>query len=423
MTKTAHANNVKVLISIGGATTQGPPLSSYLDTIFAYPSSSAIFIDSILSMIQFYNLDGVDMDIEGTCQTNAYSNFMLQLEDSLKNHNLLFSAAAGSWTPTPESNSAWNAPDWIDLMAYDSTGTWTPPGPTSSVYYAQYLLNEFLNAGTWLGYTVPKSHVGLGLPFYGYFWANGSQNNSGSFDYDQLIKMYPNANNMDGFTSGDTVFSYNGQATIKTKTQMALQQASGIMIWTVSYDTTGKKSLMGAASNALINAIQASMDTTPNNIVNMYIASLNQQLNADSAVITSLNSANTGLTNTVGTLTDSIVKLNDTIANYMSLVVMDTINVLTINDATNVFQIQQTSVTVSLFPNPSGKVVNLSSTSDIQSYALYDMNGNLILSNSSVGELQTTSINLNGLAGGVYVLKVITDVGPFDEKLLIVNGL
>jgi GH18 family chitinase len=43
---------------------------------------------------------------------------------------------------------------------------------------------------------------------------------------------------------------YNGIPTIKNKTQLAMKQAAGIMIWELMYDLPGRKSLLNAINQA-----------------------------------------------------------------------------------------------------------------------------------------------------------------------------
>lgn len=53
----AHAQNTKVVISIGGWTD-----SVYFSSAVATSSGRTKFVNSIISMVQKYDLDGVDID-------------------------------------------------------------------------------------------------------------------------------------------------------------------------------------------------------------------------------------------------------------------------------------------------------------------------------------------------------------------------
>ena len=52
--------------------------------------------------------------------------------------------------------------------------------------------------------------------------------------------------------AGATV-SYNGQATMRLKTKLALERASGLMIWTLEDDTADDTSLLKAIYDTIIS--------------------------------------------------------------------------------------------------------------------------------------------------------------------------
>ena len=51
---------------------------------------------------------------------------------------------------------------------------------------------------------------------------------------------------------GDKILYYNGIPTIKMKTILAKQEASGVMIWQLSGDAPGPKSLLQAIGEAVM---------------------------------------------------------------------------------------------------------------------------------------------------------------------------
>jgi large repetitive protein len=72
---------------------------------------------------------------------------------------------------------------------------------------------------------------------------------------------------------------------------------------------------------------------------------------------------------------------------------------------------------VSVFPNPSNGVFNISSTSDIQSIEVTDLNGVKVFSTgiSNTG----TTINLEQLSKGTYFINVITKFTHYIERIII----
>lgn len=189
-----------------------------------------------------YKLDGFDLDEEGPAINSDYAAFVKQLSDSLKPRGLLFSAAVG-WGAENIPNSAFQYFDFINLMSYDLTGSWdlSHPGQHSPYWYAQKMINDYKSRG------VGKEQICLGVPFYGY----GFYKKSGSFPYKQILALYPDAWSED--QAGDTIY-YNGMNTIWRKTELALSEASGLMIWELSNDATGVKSLLNVISSTVDSA-------------------------------------------------------------------------------------------------------------------------------------------------------------------------
>ncbi len=97
----------------------------------------------------------------------------------------------------------------------------------------------------WTGRGLPASKAIIGLPFYGYgFGASANQ----GISYANIIAQYPGAENQDQV--GNTIY-YNGIPTIKAKTTFAIQNAGGVMIWELSQDAVGSKSLLTAVNQVI----------------------------------------------------------------------------------------------------------------------------------------------------------------------------
>jgi GH18 family chitinase len=242
----AHQNNVKVLISIGGGSAAGDPVKTYYQNLITTAEKRAVFISKILAYIKRYQLDGLDVDEEGPAINSNYDPFIKQLVDSLKPKGLLLTAAVG-WGGESIPNKAFQYFDFINLMSYDLTGNWDlkNPGQHSPYWYAGQMISDYKKRG------VKKEQLCLGVPFYGY----GFYKAVGSFPYSQILAKYPDAWNKDQV--GDTIY-YNGMNTIRKKTKLALSEVSGIMIWELSNDAKGDKSLLSVISSTV-----DSLKTTP----------------------------------------------------------------------------------------------------------------------------------------------------------------
>ncbi len=239
----AHAAGVKVLVSLGGATTDSDPtLKGYYNNLIK-SANRAAFVAKISAYVDLYNLDGVDIDIEGSGINSDYDGFITALAASMHNNNrgkLLTAALKHDFGGNNVLNATLPKFDFINVMAYDATGPWDPtPAQHSSMSYAQTSLNYWVNKG------LAKNKICLGLPFYGYGWNGETQNSA----YSAIVAKYPTAWNSD--VIGNIIY-YNGVKTIGDKTKYTKDNGYlGVMIWELSNDVSGQNSLLKAINDAI----------------------------------------------------------------------------------------------------------------------------------------------------------------------------
>ncbi len=229
----AHSHHVKVLATIGNA----------IDMDMITDSCRANFVDSLVSSVIALHLDGVDVDLEGEGGhiNQDYEGFVNALSVALKAKGLLLTAAIATWESKLLSDKALACFDFLNIMTYDATGPWNikDRGPHSPYSMAVSDLDFWTNKRH-----IPKEKLDLGLPFYGYGFEPKTVR---EFNYRTLIKRYPGAEQADSLVlKPDTVLYYNGIATIKRKTQYAMQNAGGVMIWELLGDADAEKSLLNA---------------------------------------------------------------------------------------------------------------------------------------------------------------------------------
>jgi len=237
----AHAAGVKVLISLGGAgSASDATLQGYYFNLIKSANRTA-FVQKISAYVDQYNLDGVDVDLEGSAINSDYDGFITALVASMHGNNrgkLVTAALKHDYGGNNVLNSTLQKFDFINVMAYDATGSWNnTPGQHSSMSYAQTALAFWTNKG------LSKSKMTLGLPFYGYGW-NGD---AGNKSYSTIMAKYSSAWNSD--VIGNIIY-YNGVATIKSKTTYAKNNGyGGVMIWELSNDVSGQYSLLAAINS------------------------------------------------------------------------------------------------------------------------------------------------------------------------------
>jgi GH18 family chitinase len=240
----AHAKNVKVLVSLGGA---GPDVNVY-KTIMGNATRMNQLVQSLSQAVTANNLDGVDVDLEGdildgnTVTATQYEAFVVALGTELHGKNKLLTAALGNWFANQVTATAASQFDFIGIMAYDATGSWSGPGQHSSFDYMVSALELWKNKG------VPSSKLVVGVPFYGYGWGSYQ----GSYSYAELVRNNPGAENQDQIGSGANVIYYNGLATIRKKAEYLHSNTAGIMIWELTQDASGPLSLLGEIGQVYI---------------------------------------------------------------------------------------------------------------------------------------------------------------------------
>ena len=192
-------------------------------------------LNSILSVVDKYGFDGVDIDWEypTASSANQFTSFMRYLREGLTQRGLTLSSAVAATSGTYQTDEVLNMVDWINVMAYDGDS-----GAGHSPY--SLLTNSF---NYWNSTRkVDTSKIVLGVPFY-------ERPNWASYA-DVVANNSANAYKDSAVINGTTVY-YNGLDTMAKKATFAAQNAGGIMIWEISQDSKN-------ATYSLLNQIYKS---------------------------------------------------------------------------------------------------------------------------------------------------------------------
>jgi GH18 family chitinase len=236
--KEAHRKKVKVLFSIAG----GGKHEYYHNLL--KDDKRSMLINNLVSETLKYNLDGVDVDIEGSDIDENYEKFVGELARSLRLHKKLVTAAIAVFYKDVLTDAALAQFDFMNVMSYDHTGPWAPqnPGPHSLYAHASADLEYFR-----IERKIPKEKLVLGVGFYGYGFGPELTSPPVSMSFKEIIKTFPGAELTDQwYMPGGMIIYYNGIATIQKKTKLAKEKASGVMIWQIQGDASGSKSLLKA---------------------------------------------------------------------------------------------------------------------------------------------------------------------------------
>jgi hypothetical protein len=203
------------------------------DSAFEVLASSAggrtNFTNNMINFVNQYDLDGVDIDWEYPdvgASANNYTALMGQLSSAMHSRGKLLTAAVIATNGGGVQNAVFGYVDFLNLMAYDGGD-----GAGHSPYqYAVYSINY------WKGRGLPASKMNLGVPFYARpSWAS----------YAELLAAGCSPDSDTCFYQGTTDY-YNGRPTIRRKTDLAIQQAGGVMYWEDSQDVRDSRSLHSA---------------------------------------------------------------------------------------------------------------------------------------------------------------------------------
>jgi GH18 family chitinase len=234
----AHAQKVKVCLSIGGWNDGN---DSAFEKMAAAPNARRAFVDAVAAIIDAHQLDGVDIDWEYPDPGASARNFlalMQELSARLRPRGKLLTAAVVAQGEQGEGvvPAVFPVTDFINIMAYDADES----GRTNHSPY-EYALSSLRY---WRRRGLAQDKAVLGVPFYG---------RKPDTSYRELVARDAQAAKQDQL---GTVL-YNGQPTIRRKTELALLEGSGVMIWEITEDTTDQTSLLKAINETVGSAAGA----------------------------------------------------------------------------------------------------------------------------------------------------------------------
>jgi len=75
-------------------------------------------------------------------------------------------------------------------------------------------------------------------------------------------------------------------------------------------------------------------------------------------------------------------------------------------------------IDISIYPNPTQTHVDINVNASINSMSVFDIQGREVLTSPLKGNVQSTRLDVSGLAKGLYILKVNTSKGSYVHKLI-----
>jgi chitinase len=274
--------SLQVLVSVGGWL-----WSTNFSDVSLTPASRKVFVQSVIELLQKYELDGLDVDWEYPGMTGAGHPFREQdkenftsllkelrqrfdLETKRTHRRLYLSIAAGAseeYLDHVEMRKVQRYVDTINLMAYDY---YEPGSDKITGHHAPLFASDAdpkrisgdgsVNALEQAG--VPAAKILLGIPFYGHVWSEVDDVNHGLFQRGEMASagyapytLITTTMLGHGFTrywdpvasvpylysSDKKVFvSYEDSESLAAKCNYVLtMKLGGVMFWDYSGDPTG----------------------------------------------------------------------------------------------------------------------------------------------------------------------------------------
>lgn len=237
----ARKHGVKVLLAIGGANGSEP-----FHRIGRDAGLRKKFGVEVMKLVKKHFLDGIDIDWEhwkggeeDPQSRQALLDLLKELYPVLNKAGKVLAADvfASDWLGKHYDAAIIDHVDWLHIMAYDGSGSWSEKaGPHSS-----YAMIEG-SLGYWIGKVgKEKRHkLVLNVPFYGKKFPRGFKQGTPvpDIEYSELVKLDPANAGRDRYKTGEYEAYYNGRPTIHRKIKLALDQClAGVAIWELSQDS------------------------------------------------------------------------------------------------------------------------------------------------------------------------------------------
>ncbi len=237
----AHNDNCKVYIAVGGWSYNDVPLQSTFEEAAKTPETRKKLVESIISVVEDYNFDGVELDWEYPNSGSAknYEALILELSAELEKLDKHLTAALnGAWSQTegPEvskyvCDACLDAFEFISVMSYDMNNEQHSP-----FWFANTSIDYWLHRG------VSADKIVLGMPLYA---------RPTFMQYRHLVEKdkafaYTDFAEVDGKAS-----HYNGLPTLCKKTILAAKKAGGVMLFDVNEDTNDETSIVSMIDETL----------------------------------------------------------------------------------------------------------------------------------------------------------------------------
>jgi spore germination protein YaaH len=179
---TCHANGIEVWALFSNEFPGGDSRSfnsEKTDEVLGYTSKRASVISQLMSYVQQYDIDGINIDFESITQDGAddYIQFIRELSIACRYYGVVLSVDnyVPKYTYYYNRKEQGIVADYVVIMGYDeNTGGSSTPGPVASLGFVREGITDTLAV-------VDKDKVINGIPLYSRVWSTDSDGNVSSF--------------------------------------------------------------------------------------------------------------------------------------------------------------------------------------------------------------------------------------------------
>lgn len=162
----ARANGIKTHASVVFMDREG------MHTLLSNPTNRQRLVDNLANQAAQNGYDGVNIDFEflGQNDRDYFSLFLRELKARLGNKELSVAVFACtkpvSWLAGYDYPAIGDIADRVVIMAYDYSYKTSAPGPVAPLWWVEDVVD-------YIQTIIPTEKLLLGMPTYGYDWANG----------------------------------------------------------------------------------------------------------------------------------------------------------------------------------------------------------------------------------------------------------
>jgi len=258
----AKIHHTKIILGVGGwYHILGGDSYPYFKAAISNSTARGNLVNKLVRFVDSENLDGIDIDFEHPRSAEDAQNltiFLKELSAKLHPEQKELSVAVYSQVNgyTLDSSHAINYDaamfqyvDHVNIMAYDGQYDGGYHAANLSTYsYAEKSVAYWANY--FHSHNLPKEKLNLGVPLY-----SAPENPKVSqLSYSAIVKNNPANALKDSVSINGNTYYYNGETTIKRKTQLAMENDfGGMMMWEAGNDSQSPQSITGTIHQELAN--------------------------------------------------------------------------------------------------------------------------------------------------------------------------